>query len=210
MGDEPLLGAVPLPDGRCSFRVWAPLVNRVEVKLLGPLERAVPLVRDADGYHTAVVEHVAPGAEYVYTLNRLHERPDPASRFQPHGVHGPSAVVDSRFPWTDRSWHGLPLEDYVIYELHVGTYTPDGTFDAIVPHLDRLRDLGITAIELMPVAQFPGSRNWGYDGVYPFAAQNSYGGPDGLRTLVDACHARGIAVILDVVYNHLGPEGNYF
>ena len=209
MQGEHSLGAVLLPDGRCSFRVWAPLVNRVELKLLGPAGRVIPLARDADGYHSAVVADVTPGAEYVFTLNRLHERPDPASRCQPHGVHGPSAVVDTRFPWSDAGWHGLPLEDYVIYELHVGTYTHEGTFEAIVPHLDRLRDLGVTAIELMPVAQFPGSRNWGYDGVYPFAAQNSYGGPDGLRTLVDACHSRGLAVILDVVYNHLGPEGNY-
>jgi len=118
--------------------------------------------------------------------------------------------VDSRFPWQDGNWFGLPLQEYIIYELHVGTFTPEGTFDAVISYLDELRELGITAVELMPVAQFPGNRNWGYDGVYPFAVQNSYGGPEGLKRLVDACHQRGLAVILDVVYNHLGPEGNYF
>jgi maltooligosyltrehalose trehalohydrolase len=129
--------------------------------------------------------------------------------FQPEGVHGPSQIVDSRFSWEDVTWSGIPLRDYVIYEVHVGTFTPEGTFESIIPHLDELKDLGITAIELMPVAQFPGSRNWGYDGVFPFSVQNSYGGPEGLKTLVNECHRRGLAVILDVVYNHLGPEGNY-
>jgi maltooligosyltrehalose trehalohydrolase len=124
-------------------------------------------------------------------------------------VHGPSEVVDSDFAWTDNSWFGIPLEQYVLYELHVGTFTPHGTFDAIIPRISELRDLGITAIELMPVAQFPGNRNWGYDGVYPFAVQNSYGGPANLKRLINACHQQGIAVALDVVYNHLGPEGNY-
>jgi maltooligosyltrehalose trehalohydrolase len=137
------------------------------------------------------------------------ERADPASRFQPEGVHGPSEVVDSGFAWTDQGWSGIPLEQYVLYELHVGTFTRHGTFDAIIPRIRELRDLGITAIELMPVAQFPGKRNWGYDGVYPFAVQNSYGGPAALKRLINACHLEGMAVVLDVVYNHLGPEGNY-
>jgi maltooligosyltrehalose trehalohydrolase len=118
-------------------------------------------------------------------------------------------VVDRRFGWSDRGWKGVPLENVILYELHVGTFTPEGTFDAVIPHLDRLADLGVTAVELMPVAQFPGSRNWGYDGVFPYAVQDSYGGPEGLKRLVDAAHARGLAVVLDVVYNHLGPEGNY-
>ncbi len=161
------------------------------------------------GYHEAVVDGVEPGSLYLYRLDEATERPDPASRSQPQGVHGPSEVVDPRFDWDDAGWCGLPLESYVIYELHVGAFTSEGTFDAIVPRLDELRDLGITAVELMPVAQFPGSRNWGYDGVCPFAVQNSYGGPEGLKRLVDVCHAGGLAVILDVVYNHLGPEGNY-
>ncbi|MDP2046793.1 MAG: malto-oligosyltrehalose trehalohydrolase, partial [Deltaproteobacteria bacterium] len=125
------------------------------------------------------------------------------------GVHGPSQVIEPHFVWEELHWSGIPFSHYVIYELHVGTFTAQGTFDAIVPHLDELKDLGITAIMLMPAAQFPGDRNWGYDGVYPFAVQNSYGGPEGLKRLVDACHQRGLAVMLDVVYNHLGPEGNY-
>jgi len=156
-----------------------------------------------------MADGVEPGSLYFYILEGQKERPDPASRFQPQGVHGPSQVVDTQFAWQDECWFGLPLQDYIIYELHVGTYTSRGTFEAIIPHLDNLRDLGITAIELMPVAQFPGERNWGYDGTYPFAPQNSYGGPEGLKRLVNACHQRGLAVVLDVVYNHLGPEGNY-
>src|SRR5204862_2591707 len=127
----------------------------------------------------------------------------------PDGVHGPSAVVGSDFPWTDVTWRGVPLHRLVLYELHVGTFTPEGTFDAVVPRLVELAELGVTAIEIMPVSQFSGGRNWGYDGVFPYAVQNSYGGPDGLRRVVNACHQRGLAVILDVVYNHLGPEGNY-
>ncbi len=135
--------------------------------------------------------------------------PDPASRLQPEGVHQASQVVDLRFPWTDGAWRGLLLEQFVFYELHVGTFTKEGTFDAVIPHLQELADLGVTAIEIMPVAQFPGTRNWGYDGVYPFAVQSSWGGPAGLQRLVDACHAHGLVAVLDVVYNHLGPEGNY-
>ena len=118
---------------------------------------------------------------YVYRLDGQKERPDPASRFQPQGVHGPSQVVDPRFPWEDPCWFGTPLRDYVLYELHVGAFTPDGTFEAVIPFLEELQELGITAVEIMPVAQFPGNRNWGYDGVYPFAVQNSYGGPEGLK-----------------------------
>jgi len=171
--------------------------------------RAVPLQPHDDGYHEVTVDGVDPGMRYLYELDGAKRRPDPASRFQPDGVHHASAVVDPAFPWTDTGWQGLPLSAYVLYELHVGTFTTEGTFEAVIPHLESLKQLGVTAVELMPVAQFPGSRNWGYDGVHPFAVQNSYGGPDGLRRLVDACHARGLAVVLDVVYNHLGPEGNY-
>jgi maltooligosyltrehalose trehalohydrolase len=161
------------------------------------------------GYHQAIVEDIAPGTQYKYRLNAAAELPDPVSRYQPKGVHGPSEVVDPGFDWQDEHWFGLPIENYIIYELHVGTFTPEGTFEAVIPHLDELADAGITAIEIMPVAQFPGSRNWGYDGVYLFAVQNSYGGPAGLKKLVNACHQRGLAAILDVVYNHVGPEGNY-
>jgi maltooligosyltrehalose trehalohydrolase len=203
------IGAQCLADNRCSFVVWAENASTVDLRLLGPSERSVPLASVGAGYFRADVEDVGPGTRYFYRLNHASERPDPASRFQPQGVHGASQVVDRSFTWNDGNWFGLPLHKYLIYELHVGTYTAEGTFEAIIPHLAELRDLGVTAIELMPVAQFPGERNWGYDGAYPFAVQNSYGGPAGLKRLVDACHQHRLAVILDVVYNHLGPEGNY-
>jgi maltooligosyltrehalose trehalohydrolase len=162
-----------------------------------------------DGYHLGELEDVSAGSLYFYRLDGEKERPDPASRHQPKGVHGPSRVTDSRYVWKVPCWCGLSLSNYILYELHVGTFTPEGTFEAVIPRLARLKELGITAIELMPVAQFPGTRNWGYDGVYPFAVQESYGGPEGLKHLVDACHGKGLAVVLDVVYNHLGPEGNH-
>jgi maltooligosyltrehalose trehalohydrolase len=203
------LGATYLGEGRCQFLVWAPLAQKVEVHLMGPKDRTFPLQPGARGYYHGIVEGVAPGSLYQYRLDGERERPDPASRFQPQGVHGPSQVMDIHFPWDDGTWPGIFLQDYIIYELHLGLFTPEGTFEAVIPFLDELKDLGITAIELMPVAQFPGDRNWGYDGVYPFAVQDSYGGPQGLKSLVNACHRKGLAVILDVVYNHLGPEGNY-
>jgi len=202
-------GASWLGGGRCRFTVWAPFAERVEVVFPGPQERHVGLEPGPRGYHGAIIEGVEPSSRYLYRLDGGPCRPDPASRHQPEGVHGPSAVFDTAsLPWTDASWRGLPLDRYAIYELHVGTFTGEGTFDAVIPHLERLAGLGITAIELMPVAQFPGARNWGYDGVFPFAAQDSYGGPAAMQRLVDACHRHGIAVVLDVVYNHLGPEGN--
>ncbi len=203
------LGAIYLGESRSRFRVWAPAAAQVEVHLTAPEERIVPLAAGENGYWQADVDGVEPGATYVIRLDQQREFPDPASRYQPQGVHGPSAVVDSAFHWTDDSWQAPPINEYVIYELHVGTFTPEGTFDAIIPRLPYLKKLGVTVIELLPVSQFPGSRNWGYDGVLPFAAQDSYGGPDGLRRLVNACHNEGLAVVLDVVYNHLGPEGNY-
>jgi maltooligosyltrehalose trehalohydrolase len=200
---------VSLPErGGCRFRIWAPAAVRVDLKLLDPTGRVEPMDRREDGYFEAVVEDAGPGTRYFFRIDSR-DLPDPASRFQPEGVHGPSQVVDSRVEWQDAAWTGLPIERYILYELHVGTFTREGTFDAVAPHLQRLKDLGVTAIELMPVAQFPGVRNWGYDGAFPYAAQNSYGGPVGLRRLVDACHGHGLAVVLDVVYNHLGPEGNY-
>ncbi len=164
------------------------------------------------GYWEITVPNTPVGSRYQFVLHDQLKRPDPASRFQPEGVHAPSEIIDpSSFTWSNPHWKGLPLEDFIIYELHPGTFTKDGTFEAIIPFLPYFRDeVGITAIELMPIAQFPGSRNWGYDGTYLFAPQNSYGGPVGLHRLVDACHTAGIAVILDVVYNHLGPEGNYW
>jgi len=202
------LGAAYLGDGRCAFCLWAPFSQRVEVHVLSPVEQVSRLDRDEKGYHRGVLVDVQPGSRYVYRLEGGKERPDPASRFQPQGVHGPSEVRLSGFAWEDSAWTGLPLEDYILYEVHVGTFTAEGTFEAMVSHLDELKDLGVTALELMPVAQFPGDRNWGYDGVYPFAVQNSYGGPGGLKKLVNACHRKDLAVVLDVVYNHLGPEGN--
>lgn len=203
------LGAQYLGGGRTRFLVWAPNARKVSVRLLSENGTSHVMSARADGYYELTLENVPPGSLYVYQLDDGPERPDPASRHQPHGVHGPSAVVADDHQWRDQHWFGLPLDQYVIYELHVGTFTPDGTFDAIIPRLKELSEIGITAIEIMPVAQFPGTRNWGYDGVLPSAVQNSYGGPAGLKRLVDACHAHGMAVVLDVVYNHLGPEGNY-
>jgi maltooligosyltrehalose trehalohydrolase len=201
------LGAIYRGGGVCSFRVWAPEAKSVAV-CLGPDDRR-ELLTPNGGYHWKVLEGILPGTRYCFRLEDGEPLPDPASRHQPDSVHAASAVVDSSFDWDDQAWVGLPWRDYIIYELHVGTFTREGTFEAIIPRLRQLKALGITAIEIMPVAQFPGIRNWGYDGVYPFAVQNSYGGPKGLKTLVNACHQEGIAVVLDVVYNHFGPEGNY-
>jgi maltooligosyltrehalose trehalohydrolase len=203
------LGARLLQDGRCEFRVWAPDLAKVELHIVAPDDRRVPLTKSDDGYHEATVEGCPEGTRYFYVLNGGDERPDPASRHQPDGVHEASAVMGSDFAWNDDGWTGVALDEYVVYELHVGTFTDEGTFDAVIPRLDALKDLGVTVVELLPVAQFPGERNWGYDGVYVNAAQASYGGPRALKRLVDACHQRGLAIVLDVVYNHLGPEGNY-
>jgi maltooligosyltrehalose trehalohydrolase len=204
------IGAKYLGEGRCEFTVWAPRVQKAMVKIVAPSKHILPMERDEWGYWRSVGEGAFPGTLYLYLLDDSKERPDPASSFQPQGVHGPSQVVDhSSFVWADGHWCGVPMEKMVIYELHVGTFTPEGTFAAIIGRLKDLQRLGVTAIELMPVAQFPGERNWGYDGVHPFAVQNSYGGPEELKRLVDACHRQGLGVILDVVYNHLGPEGNY-
>lgn len=219
--EDPLLGVEMRPgpdyrDGqRCGFHVWAPHASSVEVCLLSPNVRRETMEPKQNGYFQIELKPVVPGDRYLYRLDPVGgaggpvDRPDPASRYQPEGVHGPSQVVTGRFEWHDANWSGLPLEDYIIYELHVGAFSGAGTFDAVIPRLDALCDLGVSALELMPVAQFPGTRNWGYDGVFPFAVQNTYGGPEGLKRLVDACHQNGMAVILDVVYNHLGPEGNY-
>jgi maltooligosyltrehalose trehalohydrolase len=198
-------------DGGVEFRVWAPASRAVDVVVYGPdAERVAPLAAEGGGWFAAVAPGIGAGARYRLRLDGTAVVPDPASRSQPDGVHGPSEVVDpSAFRWTDGGWRGRPLGELVIYELHVGTATPEGTFDALIPRLDALAELGVTAVEPMPVAEFPGARNWGYDGVFLFAPQSSYGGPEGFRRFVDACHARGLAVILDVVYNHLGPEGNH-
>jgi maltooligosyltrehalose trehalohydrolase len=203
------VGASPVSDG-VEFRIWAPTTERLAIVLRGRADGAHPLEREPDGWFTGFVRGAAAGDRYRLTLNGGEPIPDPFSRSQPDGVHGDSEIVDAAaFEWHDTGWTGRPLEDLVIYELHVGTATAAGTFDALVPHLPDLVDLGVTAIELMPVGEFAGTRNWGYDGVYLFAPSRAYGGPDGLRRLVDAAHAHGVAVILDVVYNHFGPEGNY-
>jgi maltooligosyltrehalose trehalohydrolase len=203
------LGANRLADGRWEFLLWAPNARTVSLHLLhsGELLTMAPVSR---GYFRRTVENLEPGTRYFFQLDGARELPDPVSRFQPEGVHGPSEVVDlHHFDWTDQNWQGTTLERSIFYELHVGTYTAEGTFDALIPHIPELVELGITTVELMPVAQFPGSRNWGYDGVYPFAPQNSYGGPESLQRFVNAAHQHGLSVALDVVYNHLGPEGNY-
>ena len=190
--------------------MWAPRARAVALHLAGERESTIPMAPLAEGYHRAALDGLDASSEYFYQLDGGRDLPDPASRFQPHGVHGPSRIFDTKaFNWTDHNWKGIELERAIFYELHVGTYTPQGTFDALVRHLPELAALGVTTIELMPVAQFPGSRNWGYDGVYLYAPQNSYGGPEALQRLVDAAHRHGLAVALDVVYNHLGPEGNY-
>lgn len=205
------LGAIREGANHYRFRVWAPFCVKVDLKLLsGDASRLVPMVKDSEGYFCVHVSDVVPGARYVYVLDDEKERPDPASRFQPEGVHGPSCIVDSEaHQWNDKAWKGMALRDMIFYEIHVGTFTPEGTFDAAVKKVAYLKELGVTCLEIMPVAQFPGERNWGYDGVDLYAVQDSYGGPEGLKRLVDECHRQGIAVCLDVVYNHFGPEGNY-
>ncbi len=204
------LGANYQGNGACTFVVWAPRAEIVELKIYSPQERTIPMHRIGKGYWKTEADDIQPGTTYMYALDRDTVRPDPVSHYQPEGVHKPSQVIEHKnFSWEDQGWRGLDIAEYVIYELHIGTYTPEGTFTAIIPWLDELKKLGITAIELMPVAQFPGDRNWGYDGVYPYAAQNSYGTPEDLKQLINECHKRGMAVIMDVVYNHLGPEGNY-
>src|SRR6266480_5252563 len=202
-----VLGASVRED-TATFAVWAPRCRSVDVAIEG--RRREPMAQGADGVFTLTQGDVPPGTRYKYRLDGERFRPDPVSRWQPEGVHGASTVVDpQRFLWTDADFRGHAPGDLVLYELHVGSFTPSGTFEAIIQHLPALADLGVTAIELMPVAEFPGSRNWGYDGVHLYAPQSTYGGPRGLRRLVDACHAAGLSVVLDVVYNHLGPEGNY-
>jgi maltooligosyltrehalose trehalohydrolase len=206
----PSLGAWPDQDGT-HFRVWAPTAGRLEVVLEDTDQPAShSMTKAADGTFSALVPGVGAGDRYRYRVDGQGPFPDPASRFQPEGVHGPSEVIDpKRFVWSDSAWRGIELDDLIIYELHVGTFTPAGTFACVIDHLDYLVELGVTAIELMPVADFPGRRNWGYDGVDLFAPARCYGRPDDLRRLVDAAHGRGLAVLLDVVYNHLGPDGNY-
>jgi maltooligosyltrehalose trehalohydrolase len=203
------VGAEVQPGGGVHFRVWAPAAQRVAVELDGQMRR--PLLPEADGYFSTLVEEVDAGARYRFRLDdRETPLPDPASRFQPEGPHGVSEVVDpTGFAWSDRDWRGVPAERLVIYEMHIGTFTAEGTWEAAMRHLPALVELGVTCVEMMPIAEFPGQFGWGYDGVDLFAPTRLYGAPDDLRRFVDRAHALGLAVLLDVVYNHLGPDGNY-
>jgi len=201
-------GAEVRPDGTVRFRLWAPTVPSVALQLDGG--EALPMRAAGEGWFELTTDRVGPGARYHYVLPDGLKVPDPASRFQPDDVHGPSQVVDpGGYRWRNTGWHGRPWHEAVLYELHVGTFTPEGTYRAVIDRLDHLVELGVTAVELMPLADFAGTRNWGYDGVLPFAPDAAYGTPDDLKALVDAAHGRGLMVFLDVVYNHFGPEGNY-
>ncbi|WP_319420600.1 malto-oligosyltrehalose trehalohydrolase [Pleurocapsa sp. FMAR1] len=203
------VGSQYLGNGVCEFTLWSPLKEKVAVHLVSPEEKLLPMNKQEQGYWYLKAE-IEPGTLYYYQLEDGADRPDPASHFQPQGVHQASEIIaHNNTNWQDSQWAGIPLEEMIIYEMHVGTFTPEGTFKAIMPRLSDLAELGVNAIEIMPVAQFSGDRNWGYDGVYPYAVQNSYGRPEDLKQLVDAAHQQGIAIILDVVYNHFGPEGNY-
>jgi maltooligosyltrehalose trehalohydrolase len=200
-----------LSGDSCDFRVWAPSAKSVTLRLTNEHgTRDWPM--QSDGEHFYLQAFARLGDRYFYIVDQNKPVPDPVSRLLPEGVHGPTEIVDPEsfaWAWTDSGWRGLPLRDYVIYELHIGTFTPEGTFEAAIAKLPYLRNLGVTMVEIMPVAAFPGTRNWGYDGVSPYAVQACYGGPDGLKRLVNAAHAIGLGVMMDVVYNHLGNEGNY-
>jgi maltooligosyltrehalose trehalohydrolase len=203
------VGARLVDQSSTEFCVWAPGHESVALQLVNT-NTTLALDDIGDGYFATTSHHAPEGTNYRFVVDG-DQYPDPASRFQPEGVHGPSEVVNlAAFQWSDDAYHQRPLWDHVIYELHVGTFSDAGTFDGALEHVDSLVELGVSAIEVMPVAQFPGDRNWGYDGVFPNAVQNSYGGPVAFQRFVDGCHRRGLAVVLDVVYNHLGPEGNIF
>ncbi|HXU22522.1 MAG TPA: alpha-amylase family glycosyl hydrolase, partial [Tepidiformaceae bacterium] len=210
-GWQPQLGALVRPDGSTDFRVWAPTATEVVLVIqTAKGARDIALSASPGGYREATVEAAGAGTRYGYRIDGQGPFPDPFSRSQPDGVHGLSEVVDpAQFTWTDAAWTPPHFHDLVISESHIGTLTPGGTFDSAIERLAQLRATGFTAIELMPVASFPGRWNWGYDGVAMFAPAEVYGGPEGLRRFVDAAHNAGLAVILDVVYNHFGPDGNY-
>ena len=210
-GENPF-GSNVLDDGSVRFRLWAPSSKSVNLCLhdsSGGDKKMFPMTLEGDGWFSTTTNKAGAGSLYQYQIDNDLLVPDPASRFQPQDIHGPSMVVDPRkykwqHAWTERTW-----EEVILYELHVGTFTPEGTFNALVNKLDYLKSLGVTAIELMPVADFPGTRGWGYDGVLLFAPDSTYGTPDDLRNLIDCAHERGVMVFLDVVFNHFGPEGNY-
>lgn len=198
-------------NGNCEFIIWAPQKDQMNLHLESPQVEIIPMTKTDDGFFIQVINELPPGTRYWFAPDGSGKYPDPASHFQPEGVHGPSEVVDhEQYKWINSFWNGLALHELIFYEVHVGTLTAEGTFEAMISLLDDLVEIGVNAIEIMPVSQFPGNRNWGYDGVFPYAVQNSYGGPEKFKAFVDAAHGKGIAVFLDVVFNHIGPEGNYF
>jgi len=194
-------------SGKADVVVWAPEKEQVDVLINS--DRKLSLGKEEDGYWWLNTDAISPGDTYQFILDGEDPLPDPATLYQPEGVHGPSGAFDLKaFKWSDSAWQNPQLKDYIIYELHAGTFTDEGTFISMIEKLDYLTELGVNAIEIMPVSQFAGNRNWGYDGVFPYSVQDTYGGPAALQKLVNACHEKGIAVIMDVVYNHMGPEGN--
>jgi malto-oligosyltrehalose trehalohydrolase len=200
-------GAECRRDGTVRFRLWAPKAASVAVRL-SELERDFPMSGLHDGWFELVTE-ARPGTQYQFKIDNQHSVPDPASRFQTSTVHGATEIIDPlAYEWRDNEWHGRPWEEAVIYELHVGTFSREGTFAGAEAKLDYLSDLGITAIELMPLSSFPGERNWGYDGVLPYAPARCYGRPEDLKHLINAAHGKNLMMLLDVVYNHFGPDGN--
>ena len=199
-----------LNGDQVEFRVWAPIPREITLRLMRVGAEPQDIAMRRDGEDFVATAPAADGDRYAYVFDDGLAVPDPVSRFLPEGVHGPTTIVDpAAFLWNDHEWRGLKLRDYIIYELHIGTFTPEGVFDSAIGKLEYLKQLGITVIEIMPVAACPGSRDWGYDGVSPYAVQANYGGPEAFKRFVDAAHGIGLAVMLDVVYNHLGPEGNY-
>jgi malto-oligosyltrehalose trehalohydrolase len=202
-------GAQIGPDGSVRFRLWAPAADVVQVQLDGA-EHPLPMARQNDGWHELITHRASAGSRYLFSLPDGTLVPDPASRFQPDDVHGPSEVINpASYRWQDSNWRGRPWQEAILYELHIGAFTDEGTFVSAIEKLDHLVELGVTAIEIMPVADFPGARNWGYDGVLLYAPDSAYGRPEDFKALIDAAHQRGLAVILDVVYNHFGPDGNF-
>jgi maltooligosyltrehalose trehalohydrolase len=204
-------GARLLPDGRVQFRLWAPAAKKVELCLqTKALRNCVQMTKESNGWYGVISDQASADSYYQYRINEKTYVPDPASRFQPQDVEGASQVIDpGEWQWQENDWRGRPWEDVVCYEIHVGTFTPKGSFSGVKERLDYLIDLGITAIQLMPIADFPGKRNWGYDGALLFAPDSAYGTPNELKELIQTAHAKGIMVFLDVVYNHFGPKGNY-
>jgi|SRR5271166_1217532 len=201
-------GAEPTADG-VRFRLWAPSASAASLWIEGETAPPMPMSREEDGWFSLTTPAARAGTRYRYVVGEK-AVPDPASRRQPAGVHGPSEVVDpAGYVWNDPGWRGRRWEEIVFYELHIGSFSETGDFAGTIRHLDHIRELGATAVELMPIAEFPGERNWGYDGVFLYAPASRYGSPEELKRLVEACHARGLAIVLDVVYNHFGPEGNY-